>query len=198
MRRTSSLALATIVAGAVAGLADTRVECTGAKDPIKNLICSVPELAELDARVADRFNAALRIASGGGSRAELRSIQSGWIRGLESCEASEVPTACLAAGYLRQEARLVALYVLEDPVETRVWNCAGALPSELVTMAFDTEWPAMRFEHGNTVDAGIQVYNGPVRRYEGSSGRAIAIFGDTARYREPDSEGSVWSCEALS
>jgi membrane-bound inhibitor of C-type lysozyme len=74
------------------------------------------------------------------------------------------------------------------------WSCDGNPANEVVTYFFDTELPSVRFERGDRVDAGSLVETASGSRYEGSFGRSIWIKGEEATYREPDPEGTIYTC----
>ena len=84
--------------------------------------------------------------------------------------------------------------MLEDPTGTAFWTCDNNPANEVVTMFFATERPSVRFERGDSVDTGALRRTASGARYEGSFGRSIWIKGDEAHYREPDPDGTEWTC----
>lgn len=174
-------------------------DCARAEGTVETLICEDADLARLDRRLADRFAAALDTVRGldaGADTAEgeLRAMQRGWIGGRDACWTAEDLRACIEAAYLRREGELVARYMLETPTETVFWTCGGNPANEVVTVFFDTELPSLRFERGDSIDTGSLVPTGSGARYTGSFGREIWIKGDAATYRDPDPDGTEFTC----
>ena len=174
-------------------------DCANAGSEAESLICSDADLARLDRRLADRFGAALSVVQGldagaADAEAELRATQRGWISGRDDCWKAEDLRACVSDAYLRREGELVATWQLEEPAETVSWTCGGTPANEVVTLFFDTELPSVRFERGDTIDAGTLSRTASGARYDGSFGRFIWMNGDEATYREPDPDGTEYTC----
>ena len=174
-------------------------DCAKAESSAEKLVCENADLARLDRAVAERFRAALAAAraldtGAAEAEAELRAYQRGWIEGRDECWKSADLRGCVADTYLRREAEIVAGWMLEPPTRTLFWTCGGSPANEVVTMLFDTERPAIRFERGDTIDTGALEPSLPGETYWGSFGRSIAIDGATARYREADPDGTEWDC----
>lgn len=175
-------------------------DCTKASSSAEEMICATPELAVLDARLAGRFQSALDAIRGLDSgaeeaEAELRATQRGWIKGRDECWKAADEEDCVRFAYQSRENELVAFWMLEEPTETTFWACDGNPANEVVTMFFDTELPSVRFERGDSVDAGSLTRTASGSRYDGSFGRFIWIKGDEATYREPDPDGSEYACK---
>jgi len=174
-------------------------DCAKAESSAEQLICEDDNLAHLDRLVATRYTAALDAARNLGSGAaaaesELRATQRGWISGRDECWKETDTKACVESAYLRRNAELVALWMLEKPSSVEAWACDGNPANEVVTYFYDTELPGIRFERGDTVDAGALVKTASGAKYEGSFGRSIWIKGDEATYREADPDGSSYKC----
>lgn len=174
-------------------------ECSEAESEAEKLVCSDPDLAALDWRLAERFEAAVKAVEGFGgdveaAEAELRATQRGWVSGRDDCWKADDPHACVRDAYLRREGELVALYLLEAPASTVTWTCDGNPANELTTYFFDTEQPSVRIERGDTVDAGVLVPAASGSRYEASFGREIWVKGDEATYRDADPDGTTRTC----
>lgn len=175
-------------------------DCARASGMAEELVCSDPDLAALDLRIAAVFDAALERARGleagaAEAEAELRTIQRGWIKGRDDCwKEAEQARACVEAAYLQREAELVATWFLRDPVSTVVWTCGGNPADEVVTFFFDTPLPSVRFERGDSIDVGVLTPTASGARYDGSFGRFIWIKGDDALYRDPDPDGTERAC----
>lgn len=177
-------------------------DCAKASSSAEEAICANEELAALDRRINARFAAALAVAEGLDAGADeavslLRAEQRGWIGGRDECWKSDDLTACVRDAYLMREGALVAQWMLEDPVGTDFWTCDGNPANEVVTMFFDTELPAVRFERGDSIDVGTVTPTASGARYDGSFGRWIWIKGDEARYRDPDPDGQEFSCVSV-
>ncbi|SFC76739.1 MliC family protein [Tropicimonas isoalkanivorans] len=174
-------------------------DCTKAESVAEELICSDPALSALDRRVADRYAAALETARGldAGAEAaedELRAYQRGWIKGRDECWKADDLRDCVETAYLRREGELVAQWLLETPTGIAFWACDGNPANEVVTYFFDTELPSVRFERGDSIDTGFVTRTASGARYEGSFGRSIWMKGENATYREPDPDGTEYTC----
>lgn len=194
-----TLLFATLIAAPVLAADGPSFDCDKAESSAETLVCTDDNLARLDRQVASRYAAALDSARGLDSGAEdaeakLRASQRGWVSGRDECWKAEDPAACVEAAYLRRNAELVALWMLEEPTNTVFWTCDGNPANEVVTYFFDTELPAVRFERGDSVDAGALVRTASGSKYEGSFGRWIWVKGESAMYREPDPDGSQFDC----
>lgn len=91
-------------------------------------------------------------------------------------------------------SRALARWGLEKPAEVVAWACGGNPSNRVVTSFFETTLPAVLIERGDSVDVGLLVRTEPGRSYEASLGRSISIDDDPATYREPDPDGSTYSC----
>ena len=174
-------------------------DCSKASTSAEELICTDEALARLDRLVAERFDAALDVVRGlesGSASAEddLRAYQRGWIAGRDDCWKAQDLAACVKDSYLRRDGELVATWLLETPIGIAYWSCNGDPANEVVTYFFATERPSVRFERGDSIDAGALVPTGSGSRYEGSFGRSIWIKGEEATYREPDPDGASYQC----
>lgn len=174
-------------------------DCAKAESSAEQLICEDDNLARLDRLVASRYAAALDAAGNLDSGAteaegELRATQRGWISGRNDCWKETDLNACVESAYLRRNAELVALWMLETPADVVTWACDGNPANEVVTYFYDTELPGIRFERGDTVDAGALVRTASGAKYEGSFGRSIWVKGDEAMYREADPDGTRLNC----
>jgi uncharacterized protein YecT (DUF1311 family) len=188
--------------GAALAQTDPSFDCSKASTSAEELICSDETLARLDRLVAERFDAALEVVQAldsGSDSAEddLRAYQRGWIAGRDDCWKAQDPAACVKDSYLRREGELVATWLLEAPTGIAFWSCNGDPANEVVTHFFATERPSVRFERGDSIDAGALVPTGSGSRYEGSFGRSIWIKGDEATYREPDPDGADYQCKLV-
>lgn len=178
-------------------------DCDKAQGAAEKLICQDAELARLDRLVADRYGAAIDVVKGldtGAVEAEtqLRAAQRGWIKGRDDCWKADDLRTCVSESYLRREGELVALWMLEEPTGIAFWVCGGNPSNEVVTYFYATELPSIRFERGDSVDAGSLVRTASGAKYEGGFGRSVWIKGDSAIYRDPDPDGSEWDCVSSS
>ncbi|WP_425100514.1 lysozyme inhibitor LprI family protein [Tropicibacter sp. S64] len=170
-------------------------DCSRAGSTVETLICADPALAALDRAVAAQYAAAQdAVASDPAGLDTLRAVQRGWIKGRDDCWKAADLRACVEQSYLMREGELVALYLLDEASAVVTWTCDGNLANEVVTWFFETTLPSVRFERGDSVDAGHVAISGSGARYEGSFGREIWIKGDEALYTEPD--GTQLSCVA--
>lgn len=195
MKRTLSVMLLFAALPAVAQEGPS-FDCAKAASSAEDAVCADADLARLDRRVADRFAAALDAARGLGAGAvdELRAMQRGWIKGRDDCWKADDLHTCVERAYLLREGELVARWMLEPPTGTAIWTCGDTRPNEVVTMFFDTGLPSVRFERGDTVATGSLSRTASGSRYDGDFGRYIWMKGDEATYRDPDPDGTTYSC----
>ncbi|MEM0949328.1 MAG: MliC family protein [Pseudomonadota bacterium] len=192
-------AVAILLAGQAMADEGPSFDCSRAASSAEEAICADPELARLDRLLADRFAQALAAAraldvGAAEAEADLKAYQRGWIGGRDECWKSDDLSACIADAYLDRDGALTAQWMLEPAGETVFWTCGGNPANEVVTTFFATERPSVRFERGDTVDTGALRRTASGARYEGSFGRSIWIKGDEAQYRDPDPDGTEWSC----
>lgn len=172
-------------------------DCAKATHEAEIAICENAELAALDRRLAETYGAALAMAEGldAGAEtavAELKAYQRGWIGGRDACWKDSDIVACISDAYLRREAELVAMWMLEEPIGTSVWMCDGG--PEVVTMFFDTPLPSARMEVGDSIDVATVTRTASGAKYEGSFGRSIWIKGNEALYREASPNDAEYGC----
>ncbi|MEM9910836.1 MAG: lysozyme inhibitor LprI family protein [Pseudomonadota bacterium] len=184
---------------AVPAWASPSFDCSKAQSDVESLICEDPDLAALDVLLAERFQQALAVAEGmtvGGedSADALKATQRGWIKGRDECWKAENLRDCAQFAYQSREAELVTRWMLEEPQSTVFWTCEGNPANQVVTMFFDTNLPSIRFEHGDSIDTGLEVRTASGAKYEGNFGRSIWMKGESATYRTPDPDGSELSC----
>lgn len=199
MNHKSTTLLAILIASPVLAGEGPSFDCGKAESAAEKLVCEDQDLGRLDRLVSDRYTAALAAASSldtgaPEAEAELRATQRGWISGRNECWKEEDLKSCVESAYLRRNAELVALWMLEEPARVVSWACDDNPANEVVTYFYDTELPAIRFERGDSVDAGALVRTASGARYEGSFGRYIWIKGDEAMYRDPDPNGAELDC----
>ena len=174
-------------------------DCSKAERDTEVMVCADEDLSRLDRLVAERFAAALATARGldsGAQAAEddLRATQRGWIKGRDDCWKAADMRDCIEFAYQSREAELVAAWLLAEPLSTAFWACDGNPANEVVTMFFETELPSVRFERGDSIDVGYASPTASGARYDGSFGRYIWIKGEEATYRDPDPDGSEYTC----
>lgn len=174
-------------------------DCASPASAAEEAICTDADLARLDRRLAARFAAALDAARGldvgaDAAVADLRAMQRGWIKGRDDCWKADDLRACVERAYLLREGDLVATWMLEEPTGTAVWTCDNSPANEVVTMFFDTELPSVRIERGDSVATGSLSRTASGARYDADFGRYIWTKGDAATYREPDPDGTIYSC----
>lgn len=174
-------------------------DCTKAESGSEKLICGDAELADLDRRVSGRYAEALTAAGSldaGADKAvkDLRASQQGWVKGRDECWKAKDKKTCVSDAYLRREAELIAGWTLIPPLSTATWTCEGNPANQLVTTFFETPLPSVRFERGDSVDIGMITRTASGARYDGSFGRFIWMKGNEATYRDPDPDGTEYSC----
>lgn len=199
MNHTATALLAFLLTSPVLSDEGPSFDCAKAESSAEQLICADDNLARLDRLVATRYAAALDAAGAldsgaAAAEAKLRATQRGWISGRNECWKETDARACVESAYLRRNAELVALWMLEKPTNVAAWACDSNPANEVVTYFYDTELPGIRFERGDTVDAGALVRTASGAKYEGSFGRSIWVKGDEAMYREADPDGSSYQC----
>lgn len=190
------------VAGTAAAQQAPSFNCDNAQSSAEELVCSNPKLAQLDRQVDTRFKEALEVvrkldAGAQEAEKELRAYQRGWIGGRDECWKSDDLESCVRLSYRQRHAELVARYLLEDATAIATWQCGDTPANELVTFFFDTELPSVRIERGDSISVGYISRTASGSRYDADFGRFIWIKGDEAQYREPDPDGTEYSCVAV-
>lgn len=184
----SSLLLATVIVlpGLAAAQDGPSFDCGAAESDAEMLICEDAELAALDRRLSDVFAAAMAAVEGldtGAEEAadELRATQRGWIGGRDDCWKAEDLRDCVEASYLRREAELVGMWMLQEPTATVFYGCEdGSAP---VATFFDTAAPSVRIEYGDMVDVGVQTTpTASGARYDASFGTYLWTQGGEALF----------------
>lgn len=173
-------------------------DCNAAQSEAEIMICNDADLARLDRNLADTYAAARAMAAetadADTAQNRLRAEQSGWVKGRDECWKASDQRACIEDAYLTRDGTLVAGWMLQDPTSTVTWACDGNPANTLVTLFFDTERPSVRFERGDSVDAGTLVPTASGAQYVGSFGRSIWIKGQEATYKDPDPDGATLQC----
>lgn len=194
------LILAILCAAPALAQDEPSFDCAQAATTVEQMICTDPELAALDRRVSDHYRAALektKALTEGTMAAEttLRAQQRGWIKGRDDCWKSDNPRNCVKFSYLVREGELVATWSLQPEVGHAFWMCGPSSMIEITTYFFDTQLPSIRFEIGDTVDAGLVSPTGSGSKYQGSLGQTIWIKGSEALYDDP--VGMTHKCIAV-
>jgi uncharacterized protein len=102
---------------AAPSVAKPSFDCAKARSPAEKLVCAEPDLARLDATLAEDFRAALAVAKGDGARAEaLRQAQRQWLaerdrtcltgKDLADAAAASAAVHCLGLAYLARDEAL--------------------------------------------------------------------------------------------
>jgi uncharacterized protein len=151
-------------------------DCSMAESSAEELVCADPELAALDGRLAETYSAALETAESLDAGADaavatLKAMQRGWIKGRDECWKADDLRSCVQSAYLRREAELVAMWMLEEPYTEAAWVCEDNPANEVMVMYFDTGLPAIRIEYGDRVAAMMQSPTASGSRYDGDFGR---------------------------
>lgn len=164
-------------------------DCARATAEVEALVCSTPELAALDRRLAERFAAALEAAEalGTGDAVErLRASEREFIDARNACASEADPSPCVEMAYLRREGTLVARFELETPDVVAHYACEGGPPEEATLSFFDTELPSARIEYGDTVDTGTLAISGSGSKYDASLGGSVWLKGEAMMFTLPD------------
>ena len=119
---------------AVAAQDGPAFDCAKAESSAEKLICTDPELAALDRRLARHFEQAVAVAQGldaGTDKAvaNLRAYQRGWISGRDECWKASDLRSCVEMEYLGRDATLVAEFMLEEPTAVTEFFCDRILPA---------------------------------------------------------------------
>lgn len=174
-------------------------DCAEAATSAEEVVCAVPDLAGLDLRLAERYAAAVAAAGAldAGARNALdvlRATQRGWIKGRDECWKAADLVPCVRDAYLTREAELVGLWMLEEPTSVRFWICNEEASNEVVTTFFDTERPSVRIERGDRVSVGVLSEGHTGERYNADFGEVFWLKRGIATYREPDPDGTEYTC----
>ena len=171
MRRTTILIISLIFIAANNAGAQPSFDCAKADAEAEVLVCADQELAALDQRLAERYDAALSAihALDAGQETEeknLRATQRGWIKGRNDCWKADDVRACVEFSYHTREAELVGMWMLEDPIARETYTCDGNPANEVSVFFFGTEVPSIRLEYGDSIRTGWQTPAASGSKYE--------------------------------
>jgi uncharacterized protein len=118
------LSLGVLVTAATASAAEPSFDCTKVgPQSTEAIVCSDPELAELDVQLLQTYSAAL--GKVGNGRKKLTAEQRGWIKGQHDCWKADDKRACLKNGYQYRRAELQTRYRLIKPIGSATYVCDG-------------------------------------------------------------------------
>lgn len=172
-------------------------DCAKASTSAEKLVCADPALAQLDQRLAERYQSALSVisaldAGSDNARDTLKTAQRGWIKGRDDCWKADDVRSCVEASYLTREGDLVAQWLLENPVSVSAYACEGNPANEVTAFFFDTELPSIRLEYGDSIKTGSLVPAASGAKYATEFGGLFWTKGDTAQFAWV--EGKTMSC----
>jgi uncharacterized protein len=172
-------------------------DCSKASSDAEMLICSDPDLGEMDQRLSARYAAAMAAAEAldAGQEAavqELRATQRGWIKGRDECWKADDLRACVAGAYQTREAELVASWMLEAPDAVVSFTCDDNPANEVTVFFFNGASPAIRLEYGDGIRAGWLVPAASGSKYATPFGGMFWQKGDEALFVW--TEGQELSC----
>ena len=160
-------------------------DCAAATSEAERLVCTDPDLATLDLRLAERHAAALAGAqsldvSPDAAVAEIEAERRAWVEARDACPSGEALRPCVEDAYLRREGHLVAQWMLEAPRATAEFVCDGNPANSVWIGYYDTELPSIRIEYGDSVETATLSPAGSGSRYDTASGRFFWQKGDAA------------------
>ena len=159
-------------------------DCAAASTWGEELVCSDPELAQLDLRLQERFEAAILAAEAAlpEDLSNLRATQRGWIKGRDDCWKGRYPRECVEGNYRHREAELVAAWSLDDPSWVAAYACAPRTEEVRVSF-FETDEPTVRIDRGHESDVAFADPAFENARYTSYLGSELVVDGDGAWLR---------------
>lgn len=174
----------------VAGAQGPSFDCSKAKGQVPELICKDPGLAKLDRQLDGVYKAAMAKARDK-MPAQLRSEQSGWVKGRDECWKAQGPDnpvgltlswmaqnvrECVEGNYKIRISELQGKWglVTEKPVS---YACANNPANEVVATFFETDPKTVRLERGDRVVTAWMLPDGS--KYEGPD-VALSVKGSEA------------------
>lgn len=140
----------------------TKVE-TGS---IAELVCQTPQLAQLDAKLAEVYRQA-RAKAQNEHPPVLKAEQRGWLKGRDDCWKATDKTACVAGSYTLRIAELQARYQLITGKGPVFYQCDGLPAKEVVATYYATEPPTALVEFGDSTSLMYLQPSGSGARYQG-------------------------------
>ena len=125
----------------------------------------------------------------------LRAMQRGWIKGRNECWKAQDIRDCVEAAYLTREGALVTAWMLDTPIATTTYTCAGNPANEVAVFFFDTALPSIRIEYGDSIASGTLVPAASGSKYAIDFGGLFWTQGDSAEFAWR--EGDPMSCTAI-
>jgi len=151
---------------------------------IEAMVCTDPELTELDRALASVYGQAARKAVN--ERPPLlKAEQRGWIKGRNDCWKSDDKRRCAADSYSLRIVELQARYRLADWVGPVTFQCDHNPANEVIVTWFKTNPPTLIAERGDRVS--LMVRQPGAVRYRG---RNESLWEDRGETR------IVWGYEA--
>jgi len=171
-------------AGAAPAAAPSLDCARAAAGSIEAMICTDPELRELDRALASVYGQAARKA--GNERPPLlKAAQRGWIKGRNDCWKSDDKRRCVADSYSLRIVELQARYRLADRVGPVTFQCDHNPANEVIVTWFATNPPTLIAERGDQVS--LMVRQPGAVRYQGRNELLWEERGETR---------IVWGAEA--
>jgi uncharacterized protein len=133
---------------------------------IEALICSDPELAALDRKLANVYSAASAKA-GNEQPPVLKAEQRGWIKGRDECWKSADQRQCVQDKYTNRIAELQARYRLVPLIGSARFVCNNNPADEVVVTIFATEPQTLIAERGDSVSLMYAQRSASGAKYQG-------------------------------
>lgn len=141
-------------------------DCAKAEGEVENIICSDPELMNLDNHMAIVYTEATKIAVNQHPPV-LKGEQRGWIKGRNDCWKSDDKKKCVEEEYKLRIAELQARYRLVSGDGPFFYFCDDNPAKEIVITYFKTDPPTLIAEFGDSVSLMYLQPSGSGSKYEG-------------------------------
>lgn len=150
---------------------------------IEEMICQDAALSELDEKIAEVYDAALKKATNEHPPV-LQAEQRGWIKGRDDCWKSDDQRQCVEEAYTSRIAEIQARYRLVPFTGPVFYVCNDQPVDELVVTFFETEPPTLIAERGDQVSLMYRQPSASGAKYQGrnesfweKSGEATVTWG---------------------
>ena len=163
-------------------------DCKKAKGEIEALICSNPDLINLDHQLTDTYQQALAKASSLDTQPDkavknLKALQRGWIKGRNECwKELEEKKSCVQTQYERRIAYLQAQWVLVPPSKTVRFECENKGEEFFAAFFVTLTIPSVAVEYGDHREIFVSSPAASGAKYTGDFGRYLWIKGDKATF----------------
>ena len=179
-----------------AGAAKPSFDCATARHEIEELVCEDPELAEMDVKLADVFQNALKKVEAMPNTApqirHMKAYELRWSRERNECAKSKNAKECTAESYRYRIADLQARFFLVSSKSPAVYMCRDNPKNELIVTYVESDPLTVRLDHAGKTAITFKDEEGDGKRFDSPQGVSFEVEGDMALVTWP--KGNEFEC----